>query len=156
MRRLLLIVFLLPLVLMAAPLKFESYSVVLHPITKYAPTKIPKSGIDWKMEDFLQYTDKDALNFADNYTLVKVGCGTGCVEYCLIDRVSGMVYPGTDFNQDFPNNYNGPAGFQFHRDSKLLVVYHADSFEYPVHVSYYVWEDKKLKLLQTDEIQASK
>jgi hypothetical protein len=156
MRRVLAVIILFPLVLTAGSPKFEFYSVKVHPIRHFAPTKIPKSGIDWKMDRFLRHSDDEPVAFADRYTFGEIGCGTGCIEYCLIDRTSGAVYPGTDFNQDFPNDYHGLTGFQFRRDSKLFVVYHAVGFEYPIHVSYYVWEGTKPKFLQTDEIRSPK
>ena len=91
MRPLLLLITLLPFASVAAPPKFESYPVALHPIKQFARTQIPKSGIDWKMEDYLHYSDKEPLNFADKYTLFDIGCGTGCIEYCLIVPSSESV-----------------------------------------------------------------
>src|ERR1039458_9033727 len=73
----------------AASPQFDSNSVPLHAIKKFAPTKIPERGIDWKMRDYLHYSDKSPLNFADKYTLFEIGCGTGCLEFCLIDRTTG-------------------------------------------------------------------
>jgi len=139
---------------MGAPPNFESYRVTLHPIKNFAPTQIPKAGLDWKMEDYLHYSDNEPLNFADRFTLFDIGCGTGCVEFCLIDRKTGVVYPGTDFTQDFPHDYSGPFGLQFRRNSRLLVVYHAVGFEYPVHISSYVLDGTKMKLVQSEDIQA--
>ena len=156
MRAFLLLIIFLPVVLLAAPPKYESYSVIVHPIQKFARTQIPKSGIDWKMEEYLHYSDKEPLSFADKFTLFEIGCGTGCVEYCLIDRTSGAVYPGTDFNQDFPRDYHGLIGLRYRRDSRLLIVYHATAFDYPVHVSYYVWQGTNMTLLATNEIRAPK
>lgn len=156
MRTCLLLMICLPGILRATLPTYESYSAVVHPIQKFAHTQIPKSGIDWKMEEYLHYSDKEPLNFADKFTLSNIGCGTGCIEYCLIDRTSGAVYPGEDFNQDFPNGYDGLTGLHHRRDSRLLIVYHATAFEYPVHVSYYVWQDMNMTLLATNEIQAPK
>jgi hypothetical protein len=156
MRAWLLPIIFLPFVLLAAPPKYEAYSVVVHHIKKFARTQIPKSGIDWKMEDYLHYSDKEPLNFADKFTLFDIGCGTGCIEYCLIDRTSGSVYLGMDFNQDFPNDYHGLMGLHYRRDSRLLVVYHATGYEYPVHVSYYVWQSTNMTLFATNEIRAPK
>jgi len=156
MRAYLLLIISLPIVLLAAPPKYESYSVAVHPIQKFAQTQIPKSEIDWKMEEYLHYSDKEPLNFADKYTLFEIGCGTGCVEYCLIDRTSGVIYPGEYFIQDFPNDYDGSTGLQYRRDSRLLIVYHANGYEYPVHVNYYVWLGTNMTLLATNEIRAAK
>jgi hypothetical protein len=95
MRRLLAVIIFLPLLLMAAvPPRFESFPVEVHPIKKFARTKIPKTGVDWKMDRFLRSSDNEPVTFAGKYTFGEIGCGTGCVEYCLIDRTSGVVYPG--------------------------------------------------------------
>jgi hypothetical protein len=156
MRHLLLLIILMPFASVAAPPAFESFAVPLHSITNFARIKIPKSGIDWKMEDYLRYSDDDPPNFADKYTLIDVGCGTGCFEFCLIDRTSGKVYPGKDFNCEYPADYHGPMYFQYHRDSRLLVVYESFGAQYPVHVKYYIWKGAKLKLLETHDIEAPK
>lgn len=108
------------------------------------------------MQEFLCYSDREALNFADKFTLFQIGCGTGCVEFSLIDRTTGVVYPGKSFNQDFPRNYHGPMGLKYRRDSKLLVVYQASGYDYPVSVDSYLWDEATLKLLQHDELQAPK
>lgn len=136
--------------------KFESYLVARQPIKNAALTQIPKSGIDWKMEEYLHYSNDEPINFADKFTLFDIGCGTGCIEFCLIDRTTGTVYPGDDFTQDFPSDYNGPYGFQFHSNSKLLIVYYAEGYSYPIHVSYYVLDGTTLKLLESNEIQKPK
>jgi hypothetical protein len=133
--------------------KFESYLVAHQTIKNLAPAQIPKSGIDWKMEEYLHYSNDEPPNFADKFTLFDIGCGTGCIEFCLIDKTTGTVYPGDDFNQDFPQDYNGPYGFQFHRNSRLLVVYSAEGFDYPIHVDYYILDGTKLKLLKSDSLQ---
>jgi hypothetical protein len=156
MRYLVLLIISLPFISTAAPPDYASYSVVTNSIKKFAPTQIPKSGIDWKVGRCLRYSDDDPLNFAGKYTLEEVGCGTGCIEYCLIDRTTGLVYPGKDFTQDFPNDYRGRTGLHYRCDSRLLIVYDAISYEYPIQVSYYVWDGAKMKLLETDEIRASK
>jgi hypothetical protein len=137
---------------MGTPPKYESYLVTARPIKKFARTMIPDSGIDWKVERALRCSDTEPVNFAGKYTLLETGCGTGCSEYCLVDRTNGKVYPGSDFTEDFPDGYHGPTGFQYRRDSTLLVVFHAVGFDYPVHVSYYVWEGTNLKFLDTEDV----
>src|ERR1019366_1426147 len=109
-----------------------------------------------KMRDYLHYSDKSPLNFADKYTLFEIGCGTGCLEFCLIDRTTGTMHPGMDFTTDFPLDYKGPGGFKYRRSSKLLVVYRANNFEYPILVDYYLWDGSGFKLLQTDKLQQKK
>lgn len=133
---------------------FELYPAQSNPIGRFAKTKIPESGIDWKMQDYLRFSDDNPLNFAGKYTLFEIGCGTGCIEFCLIDRTTGIVVPGKDFNQNFPEGYNGLMGLQYRQGSSLLVVYHATAFKYPVSVDYYLWDGAKFNLLRSDQIQS--
>jgi hypothetical protein len=142
-------------VVMAAP-QFESYSVTVHRLRKFAQTRIPQSSIDWKMERCLRESDKQALNFSDKYTLVEVGCGTGCSEFCLIDRSTGKVHPGMSVTMDFPKHYEGLAGFEYRRDSRLLIVRGAYEFHYPIFVNYYLWSQTKFDLLQSEQISEKK
>src|SRR5439155_256354 len=81
---------------------------------------------------------------------------TGCLEFALIDRTTGRVHPGMEFNMDFPSTYEGPYGLKYRRSSRLLVAYHADAFKYPVFVDYYVWDESRFKLLQAHKLQAPK
>ena len=138
----------------AASLNYESYPAPSNPIKRFAKTKIPESGIDWKIQDYLRFSGDNPLNFAGKYTLFEIGCGTGCVEFCLIDRTTGTVFPGKDFNQDFPESYEGLMGLQYRQNSSLLVVYHATAFKYPVSVDYYLWDGAKFNLLRSDQIQS--
>ena len=130
--------------------EFESYSVPLRKITSFAPTKIPNDGVNWKMEDQLRFSDGEPLNFANKYTLFSIGCGISCVEFCLIDRTTGIVHPGMSFNQHFLADYEGPTGFIHRRDSRLLVVYHA-ALDEPIFADYYVWDGAKFTLLKQEQ-----
>ncbi|MCL2021512.1 MAG: hypothetical protein FWG81_05310 [Betaproteobacteria bacterium] len=136
----------------SASLLFESYYVPLHKITRFAPTRIPDSGLNWKMQDYLRFSDKEPLNFAGKYTLFKIGCGTNCVEFCLIDRTTGIVHPGMSFNTFFPIDYKGPWDFEYRLDSRLLVVYHSRGFGDPVLVDYYAWDGTAFILLKTARV----
>jgi hypothetical protein len=151
----LLLVLVSTIVVMAAP-QFESHSVTVHRLRKFAPTRIPQSSIDWKMERCLRESDKQPLNFSDKYTLVEVGCGTGCSEFCLIDRSTGKVHPGMSVAMDFPKDYKGLAGFEYRRDSRLLIVRGAYEFHYPIFVNYYLWSQTKFDLLQSEQISEKK
>ncbi|MBI5380450.1 MAG: hypothetical protein HZA31_00985 [Opitutae bacterium] len=121
-------------------------------LAKFAKTKIPRSGIGWKMESYLSYSDNPEIahvNFAGYYSVFIVGCGTGCAEYCIIDRSTGEVYPQRDFQQDFPNEWDGPTGFLFRPDSRLFTVYWAEGFDWPIHVEHFVWDGRKMNLVQS-------
>jgi hypothetical protein len=131
---------------------YESYSVQSNPTKRFAKTKIPESGIDWKMREHLRFSDDNPLNFAGQYTLFEIGCGTGCVEFCLIDRTTGEVHTGMDFNQDFPKGYVGLTGLQYRKSSRLLEVYHATASKYPVTVDSYLWDGTKFNLLRSAQL----
>lgn len=131
------------------PPSFEAYPVPLTRLRSPAPIAIPSAGLDWKMERTLRAANPaDPPNFADTYTVVQVGCGTGCLEFALIDRRTGKVTPGAYFTLDFPSDYPGPYGFEFRRDSRLLVVRHAEGFAWPVHTTSFVWDGRKMNKLE--------
>jgi|GEM_PF-628244 len=136
----------------AVPTQFESYAVPLRKITKFAPTKIQSEGVNWKMEGYLHFSDGGPPDFANKYTVFSIGCGISCVEFCLIDRTTGIVHPGMSFNQHFLADYEGPTGLIYRRDSRLLIVYHAALGE-PIFADYYVWDGAKFILLRQDKIQ---
>lgn len=108
------------------------------------------------MERDLRYSQTEPIDFAGKYTVIDDDCGTGCFEFCIIDRTSGKVYSGADFNCEYPSDYDGPLYLQYRRDSRLLIAYCASGAEYPVQVRYYIWEGTKLKLLETHEISRPK
>jgi hypothetical protein len=141
----------------SVPPTFETYSVPLTRIDTIAQTKIPQSGLDWKMEGSLQTSSQLGLpDFADRFTLFHVSCGTGCTEYALLDRVSGAFHPGGMVTFDYPSDYHGPYGLQYRRDSRLLLVYQAEGFAWPVYASYYVWDGAQMKLVKKEKMQPNK
>lgn len=95
----------------------------------------------------------DGPDFADRYTLFSISCGTGCTEYVVIDRISGAIYPGESIILDFPSEYKGPYGLDYRRDSRLLVIYQAEGFSWPVHVSFYAWDGARINFIKKTEIE---
>jgi hypothetical protein len=137
----------------AASPRFEEFPVTPSQIEKMAPTSIPTTGIDWKMEEYLRYADEKSeqrLDFADRYTVFHIGCGTGCHQYALIDRITGAVFSGGCHQEDFPPDYAGPMGFEYRRTSRLLIIRRSESFRWPVFVDYFVWDGKVMSLLLTE------
>jgi len=117
----------------SAPPTFQAHRVALSRIDHPAPAKLPRTDIGWKMVRYLQADGEapEPPNFADRFTLFLVGCGSGCRQYALIDRRSGKVHPGQALNN---------VRFDYRRDSRLLVVTHAEGARSPDIVDYLVWD----------------
>lgn len=117
----------------SAPPTFQAHRVALSRIDHPAPAKLPRTDIGWKMVRYLQADGEapEPPNFADRFTLFVVGCGSGCRQYALIDRRSGKVHPGQALNN---------VRFDYRRDSRLLVVTHAEGARSPDIVDYLVWD----------------
>lgn len=123
------------------PMTFEAYGVPLSPLPELAPTRIPDTGLNWKMRQYLEMNaDSSGPDFADRLRVFKIGCGSGCLEYRLIDRFSGQVLEG-----GFVNNGN----VEHRRDSRLLVVHRTEGFGYPQYVDYLVWDGARLRRVMT-------
>jgi hypothetical protein len=69
---------------------------------------------------------KEPPNFAGHYRIVTWGCGTWCVEFLIVDSVSGKVQDGFAVG-GFPGRWQEehqkiPERIEFKRDSRLLRV----------------------------------
>jgi hypothetical protein len=124
----------------APQLNFAGYAVPLQELRPVTKASIPASSINLDMRQSLEHNDQAQPDFAGHYTLRDSGCGTGCLEFALIDHATGRVHPGMQFNVEFPPSYPGPKGLDHRRDSRLLIVRRATGFRYPVFVDYYAWD----------------
>lgn len=95
------------------------------------------------------------VNFAGKYIVAQWGCGSGCTESAIIDAKTGNVF--------FPNELQGVlAGglslgehnmIEFKPNSNLLMIYGYAGFNFEEGketqhgIYYYLWDGKKLKLL---------
>ncbi|ARS34814.1 hypothetical protein [Pontibacter actiniarum] len=59
----------------------------------------------------------EGVNFAAKYTLVTVGCGTGCQQHVVVDRETGKVL----------DKVQSSMGARYSEDSRLLIVNPPDS-----------------------------
>lgn len=134
---------LLALAVAAAPPQLEDYPVELTRIDHFAPTRPPRDGVTWKMDMYLRGDGQDGdLDFADRFTVYLAGCGSGCIEYVLIDRVSGEVHPGQTLN-------NGRLAHR--RDSRLLIVTQNDGYGHPDRIEYLLWTGERLERIAYEE-----
>ena len=60
---------------------------------------------------------QDGVNFAGKYTVVSVGCGTGCQQHFVVDRETGEVL----------DKLQGSMGASFTPDSRLFILNPLDS-----------------------------
>jgi len=92
---------------------------------------------------------REGPNFASHYTIVQWGCGSGCVQFAVVDAKTGAVY--------VPPFYVGPRArieaetepdepLQFRIDSKLLIVSGAPN-EKNEGLYYYKWDKGRFVLL---------
>jgi hypothetical protein len=99
-------------------------------------------------------------NFAGHYILATWGCGTGCTEIAIIDAMSGKVFhpagARTNHIEDVDievlvevEQVGRRADFgalQYRADSRLLIVFGTpDGRAENKGISYFVWEDERLK-----------
>ncbi|MBF8964535.1 hypothetical protein I0P70_14875 [Pontibacter sp. FD36] len=95
-----------------------------------------------KYRSALQEGLKQGINFAGQYTVVTVGCGTTCQEHYVVDRQDGKVL----------DKVQSSTGAQFSPDSRIFIVNPPDSSHNYVDCPYcepaaYVLEQGKFRKL---------
>lgn len=126
-------------------LRFEDYPAAPAPLQAAAETRIPASGIDWKMRQYLEVSgDAGEPDFAGHLRVFAIGCGTGCLAYRLIDRRTGEVLPGGEVA-------NGHI--RHRRDSRLLIAQRTEGYGRPAYLDYWVWNGRGLRKVMTHEIR---
>lgn len=113
-----------------------------------------------KLEDYVDkgqitYTATLGPNFADHYTLIELGCGTGCAYYMIVDTKTGKLY------DERIGDFAG-LGTIFQIESNLVIVtppediyhfcYRDPSVKYyfcndKLVSSYYVWRGDHFELI---------
>lgn len=127
--------------------RFEDYPAApgSAPMVAPAATRIPASGISWKMRQYLEVSgDTGEPDFAGRLRVFAIGCGTGCLEYRLIDRATGEVLPGGEVS-------NGHI--RHRRDSRLLIAQRTEGYGRPAYLDYWVWNGVRLDKVMTHEIR---
>lgn len=100
------------------------------------------------------------VNFAGHYILATWGCGTGCVQIMFIDAKSGKVFHPEGIRSNVAVNVHddmlvggrswyGEGSVHFQSNSELLVLVGAPEEDMKRRgISYYVWHNDELKLVQ--------
>jgi hypothetical protein len=89
-------------------------------------------------------------NFAGHYTVVGIGCGSGCEIIAVVDAKNGKVYFPKGLSQVYTAGWwHEPAGPEFRINSRLLIVYGtANSEDAPYGISYFEWTGADFMLLR--------
>lgn len=100
---------------------------------------------------------EEGVNFAGNYTLASVGCGTGCSTTAIIDARTGKAHFPPELNgwTGIVGDYDPPEGeetWEYHADSRLLRVTGRptvgdprDERHGPSGIYYYAWDGTRLR-----------
>ena len=93
---------------------------------------------------------QEGPNFAGHFTVVGIGCGSGCEIIAIVDASNGKVFFPKGLKQVFTAGWwHEPAGPEFKLNSRLLVVHGtANSEDAPYGISYFAWTGTDFKLLR--------
>jgi hypothetical protein len=58
------------------------------------------------------------VNFAGHYTIVEWGCGTQCLDFAIVDRISGKII----FSQFQSDTIEGHFGIDYRIDSRMIIM----------------------------------
>jgi len=122
--------------------KLADYPVALTKIERTVKAIVPDILVASRCIRDLHYDRSEEPNFANRFTLFLTGCGTGCAEFCLIDRVTGRISPGFI-------SIGGPK-LEFARNSRLVIIKHTDGMyadSNPFFADCYVWEEDHFRFL---------
>lgn len=122
--------------------RLADYTAGLTKIDHYEKAIVPSVKGSSRCIRDLAYDRAAPPDFADRYTLFLTGCGSGCAEFCLIDRITGSVFPGFIFS-------GGPK-VGFVRESNLVIVKHTDGMygdSNPFYADCYLWEKDHFRFL---------
>lgn len=106
----------------------------------YLPPALKKGTPAYEYRTLIRKGAIGPPNFAGRFRVVTVGCGTNCTRVFIVDRRSGKAWMG---------NIGGAFGYQYHADSRLMVVdppnmiREAGSFPVEVETISYIWDDNQ-------------
>lgn len=99
------------------PKKFEDYKVKVY-TGKLAKPNLTNNEFRNDKEYVRMISDgceRNKINFGGYYTIITESCGAQCASLFIINRKTGRIYTGIN-----PND--GKDGFEFRKDSKLLIA----------------------------------
>jgi hypothetical protein len=98
---------------------------------------------------------REGPNFAGRYTVATWGCGTGCLQFAVVDARTGRVYFHPQAEVVGAVTYQDEERLQFRRDSRLFIVsgqlLGRDGPEVEGKF-YYEWRDNRFRLLRKGRV----
>lgn len=100
---------------------------------------------------------KKGPNFAGKYTIVKWGCGIGCLSVSIIETSSGKVNFPAEISSIFfigiPENPNENIeyGLIYKKESNLLIVHGIPAKETKAGSYYYKFKNNRFELIESIE-----
>jgi len=143
--------------------RFEAFSTATIPNLKPAEVDLKSHQRAREYRTKLREGAAEGPNFAGHFTVVGWGCGTSCVQWAIVDAVTGTVYfppdeirsistVHLDIVKDEPESHF--YGLRFRLDSRLLMILGApDEDESREGILLYEWTGKSLEFLKAFRIQ---
>ncbi len=97
---------------------------------------------------------KHGPNFAGHYTVIRLGCGTGCAMIAIVDAKTGRVFfPESVKAVQWSGWWHEPFGPEYRLNSRLFIVYGQvnDNEEAQYGVSYYEWTGSDFTFLRFEQ-----
>jgi len=143
--------------------KYEAFSTLVTLNLKPAKVDLKSHPRAARYRTRLSEGAVEGPNFAGNFTIVGWGCGTSCVQWAVVDALSGAVYFPPDEIALISTVHVGIAeaepephfyGLRFRKDSSLLMILGTpnedDSRE---GILFYRWTGKTFEFLKAYRIQ---
>jgi hypothetical protein len=101
----------------------------------------------------LRKAAKEGPDFAGHYMLVRIGCGTSCVQIAVLDAVDGTVYFPRGLRMvQWAGWWHEPYGPDYRLSSRLVRVYGSANTEDAAYgVSDFLWTGKDFQLLRFEK-----
>jgi hypothetical protein len=111
--------------------KFEDYPSV-DTFEGKAHPPVLATALDRNYKTRIRDTAAEGADFSGHFAIASWGCGTGCLQFVIVDLKSGKVYDPPFLGVGFhyrPGDYDPTPGWQcyteylmYRRNSKLLIV----------------------------------
>jgi hypothetical protein len=133
--------------------RFEQYPAPATEIAKSAPVDLRGNSEARRFRTMLRESAASGPDFAGHYTIAEWGCGTSCVNWAIVDALTGKVYFDRDAQVIAVDHVaiadNDIAALRYRRDSRLLILLgapHED--EKRDGITYMLWDGHALKRLR--------
>ena len=130
--------------------RFEDYPAVESFKGRPAPAVV-SSGRARLYRTTIREQAREGPNFAGHYTVATWGCGTGCLQFAVVDARTGKVYFHPRAETVAGVTFQDEERLQFRRDSRLFIVsgqlLARDGPELEGKF-YYEWRNDRFRLLR--------